>query len=268
MCDRIYCDQCVLFSAAVDSDSGREIDCQLCGAWFETRKGLSSHARAHLRHLGVSDPDAKGSPIDVLNDLIKSEDFKGRPPSLLHSERETLGETGSSDGPSPKSTATAAPATGMKQAHAPRPLGKQPSVLSPHSPPPSKKLKPHGHRLSAAASLQRKQGLSSSAYWAADAEMAPLNLCRFYQHWLLSPPLPLPLPSLVYVTWSCTLRNPGPLPFPATMSNKQQRVGEASILAHMLFLQSFFLKCILQLSQLACACAEVNSSLSGYFLHG
>nr|XP_028573057.1 protein Wiz isoform X10 [Podarcis muralis] len=160
----------------VDSDSGREIDCQLCGAWFETRKGLSSHARAHLRHLGVSDPDAKGSPIDVLNDLIKSEDFKGRPPSLLHSERETLGETGSSDGPSPKSTATAAPATGMKQAHAPRPLGKQPSVLSPHSPPPSKKLKPHGHRLSAAASLQRKQGLSSSAYWAADAEMAPLNL--------------------------------------------------------------------------------------------
>ncbi|XP_053232212.1 protein Wiz isoform X8 [Podarcis raffonei] len=160
----------------VDSDSGREIDCQLCGAWFETRKGLSSHARAHLRHLGVSDPDAKGSPIDVLNDLIKSEDFKGRPPSLLHSERETLGETGSSDGPSPKSTATAAPATGMKQAHAPRPLGKQPSVLSPHSPPPSKKLKPHGHRLSAAASLQRKQGLSSSAYWAPDAEMAPLNL--------------------------------------------------------------------------------------------
>ncbi|XP_032995500.1 protein Wiz isoform X4 [Lacerta agilis] len=163
-------------SKTVDSDSGREIDCQLCGAWFETRKGLSSHARAHLRHLGVSDPDAKGSPIDVLNDLIKSEDFKGRPPSLLHSERETLGETGSSDGPSPKSTATAAPATGMKQAHAPRPLGKQPSVLSPHSPPPSKKLKPHGHRLSAAASLQRKQGLSSSAYWAADAEMAPLNL--------------------------------------------------------------------------------------------
>ncbi|XP_060127763.1 protein Wiz isoform X3 [Zootoca vivipara] len=163
-------------SKTVDSDSGREIDCQLCGAWFETRKGLSSHARAHLRHLGVSDPDAKGSPIDVLNDLIKSEDFKGLPPSLLHSERETLGETGSSDGPSPKSTATAAPATGMKQAHAPRPLGKQPSVLSPHSPPPSKKLKPHGHRLSAAASLQRKQGLSSSAYWAADAEMAPLNL--------------------------------------------------------------------------------------------
>ncbi|XP_066470709.1 protein Wiz isoform X5 [Tiliqua scincoides] len=160
----------------VDSDSGREIDCHLCGAWFETRKGLSSHARAHLRHLGVSDPDAKGSPIDVLNDLIKNEDFKGRLSSLLPSERESLGETGSSDGPSPKSTTTATPTTGMKQAHSPRPLGKQSSVLSPHSPPPSKKLKPHGHRLSAVANLERKQGLSSNAYWASDAEMAPLNL--------------------------------------------------------------------------------------------
>ncbi|XP_058023131.1 protein Wiz isoform X5 [Ahaetulla prasina] len=162
--------------ATVDSDSGREIDCQLCGAWFETRKGLSSHARAHLRHLGVSNPDAKGSPIDVLNDLIKNEDFKGRLSSLIHSERDSLGEIGSSDGHSPKSTATATPTTGMKQAHSPRPLGKQPSILSPHSLPPSKKLKPHGHRLSLVASLQRKQGLSSSAYWASDAEMAPLNL--------------------------------------------------------------------------------------------
>ncbi|CAI9591926.1 unnamed protein product, partial [Staurois parvus] len=47
-----------------------------CGAWFETRKGLASHARAHLRHLGVADPDAKSSPIATLNALIKSEDFK------------------------------------------------------------------------------------------------------------------------------------------------------------------------------------------------
>ncbi|XP_039215466.1 protein Wiz isoform X3 [Crotalus tigris] len=160
----------------VDSESGREIDCQLCGAWFETRKGLSSHARAHLRHLGVSNPDAKGSPIDVLNDLIKNEDFKGRLSSLIRSERESLGEIGSSHGHRPKNTATATPTTGMKQAHSPRPLGKQPSILSPHSLPPSKKLKPHGHRLSLVASLQRKQGLSSSAYWASDAEMAPLNL--------------------------------------------------------------------------------------------
>ncbi|XP_074835713.1 protein Wiz isoform X2 [Carettochelys insculpta] len=160
----------------VDSDSGKEIDCQLCGAWFETRKGLSSHARAHLRHLGVNDPDAKGSPIDVLNDLIQSEDFKSRLSSLLPSERKSLVEAGSSDRPSPKSTAAATPASGMKQPPPPRPLGKQPAILSAHSLPPSKKLKPQTHRLSAEANLQRKQGLSSSAYWASDAGMSPLNL--------------------------------------------------------------------------------------------
>ncbi|XP_063304448.1 protein Wiz isoform X2 [Pelobates fuscus] len=62
----------------MDGEPGRDTDCQFCGAWFETRKGLSSHARAHLRHLGVTDPDAKGSPIAALNSLIKSEDFKKR----------------------------------------------------------------------------------------------------------------------------------------------------------------------------------------------
>ncbi|XP_073509997.1 protein Wiz isoform X2 [Phyllobates terribilis] len=60
----------------VEGETNRENDCQFCGAWFETRKGLSSHARAHLRHLGVNDPDAKGSPIAALNSLVKSEEFK------------------------------------------------------------------------------------------------------------------------------------------------------------------------------------------------
>ncbi|XP_063787727.1 protein Wiz isoform X2 [Pseudophryne corroboree] len=62
----------------MEGEPSRENDCQFCGAWFETRKGLSSHARAHLRHLGVMDPDAKGSPIAALNSLIKSEEFKKR----------------------------------------------------------------------------------------------------------------------------------------------------------------------------------------------
>lgn len=67
-----------LHFTAVEGETGRENDCQFCGAWFETRKGLSSHARAHLRHLGVNDPDAKGSPIAALNALVKSEEFKKR----------------------------------------------------------------------------------------------------------------------------------------------------------------------------------------------
>ncbi|XP_068779073.1 protein Wiz isoform X5 [Struthio camelus] len=160
----------------VDSDSGKDIDCQLCGAWFETRKGLSSHARAHLRHLGVDDPDAKGSPIDVLNDLIKSEDFKSRLASLLPSERKPLGEAGSPHKPSSKSPAAAAPTADTKPPLPPRPLRKESADLLPPSPPPAKKPKPQGHRLSAGASLRGEQGLSSSAYWASDAAMPPLNI--------------------------------------------------------------------------------------------
>ncbi|XP_055975266.1 protein Wiz isoform X2 [Sorex fumeus] len=55
----------------VDSARDRGLNCPLCGAWFETRRGLSSHARAHLRHLGASDPDAKRSPILLLHGLVR-----------------------------------------------------------------------------------------------------------------------------------------------------------------------------------------------------
>ncbi|XP_074162666.1 protein Wiz isoform X10 [Sminthopsis crassicaudata] len=133
---------------ALDSDSGRELDCQLCGAWFETRKGLSSHARAHLRHLGVSDPDAKGSPIDVLHELIKSDGFQTRLPA----EREVLAEPGRSGFSALRPSATA---------------------LSLLSPPPAKKPKP---RASGEASLRGKQDLSASIFWASDVELSPLNL--------------------------------------------------------------------------------------------
>ncbi|XP_068943056.1 protein Wiz isoform X7 [Petaurus breviceps papuanus] len=133
---------------ALDSDSGRELDCQLCGAWFETRKGLSSHARAHLRHLGVSDPDAKGSPIDVLHELIKSDGFQTRLPT----EREVLAEPGRSGLSALRPSATA---------------------LSLLSPPPAKKPKP---RASGEASLRGKQDLSASIFWASDVELSPLNL--------------------------------------------------------------------------------------------
>ncbi|XP_064136933.1 protein Wiz isoform X1 [Loxodonta africana] len=132
----------------LDSDGGRELDCQLCGAWFETRKGLSSHARAHLRHLGVSDPDAKGSPIDVLHGLIRRDGVHLRlPPG-----RGALAQPGR---PPPASAAL--------------------SLLPP--PPPAKraKLKAVG-----AASPWGKQDLSATAtagiFWASDVEPAPLNL--------------------------------------------------------------------------------------------
>ncbi|XP_075840357.1 protein Wiz isoform X4 [Microtus pennsylvanicus] len=129
----------------LDSDGGRELDCQLCGAWFETRKGLSSHARAHLRHLGVSDPDAKGSPIDVLHGLIRRDGFQIRlPPG-----RGALAQLGH-----PPSASTAL------------------SLLPP--PPPAKKAK---LKASGMAIPWGKQDLSAAGiFWASDVEPSPLNL--------------------------------------------------------------------------------------------
>ncbi|KAJ8363439.1 hypothetical protein SKAU_G00122700 [Synaphobranchus kaupii] len=89
----------------MDVDASKDIVCQLCGAWFETRKGLSSHARAHLRHFGVVDAETKGSPIDYLNQLIHTDDFKHKASSLQPEDSEGLG--GVASGLSPPSTSSA-----------------------------------------------------------------------------------------------------------------------------------------------------------------
>ncbi|KAJ8415989.1 hypothetical protein AAFF_G00380110 [Aldrovandia affinis] len=88
----------------MDVDASKDIVCQLCGAWFETRKGLSSHARAHLRHFGVVDAETKGSPIDYLNQLIHTDDFKHRAGSLRPDDPEEPG--GVSSGLSPPSSSS------------------------------------------------------------------------------------------------------------------------------------------------------------------
>uniref|UniRef100_A0A3B4V9W6 WIZ zinc finger a n=1 Tax=Seriola dumerili TaxID=41447 RepID=A0A3B4V9W6_SERDU len=63
--------------APIKLDTNDEVHvCQLCGCWYETRKGLSSHARAHLRQIGIPDSDIKGSPIDFLYQIMEEEDLK------------------------------------------------------------------------------------------------------------------------------------------------------------------------------------------------
>ncbi|KAJ0051309.1 hypothetical protein NL108_018711 [Boleophthalmus pectinirostris] len=48
------------------------IVCEVCGSFFDSRRGLANHARGHLRQLGVSEPGA--APIDLLNRLIAERD--------------------------------------------------------------------------------------------------------------------------------------------------------------------------------------------------
>lgn len=52
--------------------------CELCGFDFENRKALASHARAHLRQLGIVEwkSDGATSPIELLSELIRRDPVK------------------------------------------------------------------------------------------------------------------------------------------------------------------------------------------------
>ncbi|XP_061844156.1 protein Wiz [Nerophis lumbriciformis] len=65
--------------------------CKLCSCWYETKKGLSSHARFHLRQIGIPESEIKGSPIDFLYQIMNEDKLKSvskdrqepRPPNSL-----------------------------------------------------------------------------------------------------------------------------------------------------------------------------------------
>nr|KAF6482640.1 WIZ zinc finger [Molossus molossus] len=63
----------------------RDIRCEFCGEFFENRKGLSSHARSHLRQMGVTEWSVNGSPIDTLREILKKKSksclIKKEPPA-------------------------------------------------------------------------------------------------------------------------------------------------------------------------------------------
>lgn len=54
--------------------SPEPVMCEVCGAYFETRRGLSNHARLHLRQLGVTLSDTSGAPIELLYQVIRERD--------------------------------------------------------------------------------------------------------------------------------------------------------------------------------------------------
>ncbi|XP_071393431.1 protein Wiz [Centroberyx affinis] len=100
--------------------------CQLCGSWYETRKGLSSHARAHLRQIGLAESDTKGSPIEFLYKIMEAEDLKP-----ISSEQQEPFDLQSR----PKSST-------KRPSHlSPPPVSKEPLSSTPLQSPPSKRAK-------------------------------------------------------------------------------------------------------------------------------
>lgn len=58
--------------ANFDPDTFSVMHCEFCKAGFDTRAGLSSHARAHLRDFGITNWDITISPIHILRELFSS----------------------------------------------------------------------------------------------------------------------------------------------------------------------------------------------------
>nr|KAF6360138.1 hypothetical protein mMyoMyo1_011096 [Myotis myotis] len=75
--------------------------CEVCGACFETCKGLSSHACSQLQQLGVAESESSGALIDLLYELVKQKGLPDTPLGL------PLGLTKKSS--SPKEVVTGAP---------------------------------------------------------------------------------------------------------------------------------------------------------------
>lgn len=65
-----------------DKHGHQDPSCELCGFYFENRKALASHARAHLRQFGVTEWCVNGSPIETLSAWMRS-----RPQKVLEMHR-------------------------------------------------------------------------------------------------------------------------------------------------------------------------------------
>lgn len=69
-------------SSAANSEP---IICEVCGAYFENKRGLSSHARLHLRQLGMKATENSGSPIELLYQLIEEKNGSPKDSKTGHS---------------------------------------------------------------------------------------------------------------------------------------------------------------------------------------
>lgn len=76
--DKPATDSTTRFKKKKKNVASPDASCELCGFDFENRKALASHARAHLRQLGIMEWKADGatSPIELLSELIRNDPAK------------------------------------------------------------------------------------------------------------------------------------------------------------------------------------------------
>lgn len=98
---------CLSAAMAHETEPTRDIRCEFCGEYFENRKGLSSHARSHLRQMGITEWSVNGSPIDTLREVMHKRGVEPSSDQGVKKESsqgasspswENTGGTGSSEG--------------------------------------------------------------------------------------------------------------------------------------------------------------------------
>lgn len=182
--------------AASGSEPVRDIRCEFCGEYFENRKGLSSHARSHLRQMGVTEWSVNGSPIDTLREILKR---RAQPrgaapnpagPGQKAMAKSLLGAMGPLEPRGPGELHI--PGLAKKVQQAGSPLGQSPTSSPPPTArkmfpglsPPSlqKKLKQDQLRVEIKREMM-SGGLHGDPHpsdraWSPREEMSPLNLCK------------------------------------------------------------------------------------------
>lgn len=119
--------------------TSEDCTCILCGEEFENRKGLASHARSHLRQIGVVDLLGKSSAIDTIQELVSSGVLEATYP------------------PSSSAEPCLAPASPTEQALSPAPGQSQaPLASTSFSPSPTKKI--HSPQTSVNRAPKAKKG--------------------------------------------------------------------------------------------------------------
>ena len=175
------------FNSLILGEPPKEIGCEFCGEYFENRKGLSSHARSHLRQMGITEWSVNGSPIDTLREIITR---RGLPCALPLKPHKT--PPPSSPGP-PRSPVAASsspsatlfsrlPFAFARPSSPPQPaVSKSSSALPASSNGLTLKLKPEPVQLEVTSpgTVGKSGGFSSESHnssWSSSDNVFPLNL--------------------------------------------------------------------------------------------
>nr|XP_014336424.1 PREDICTED: protein Wiz [Bos mutus] len=187
------------YGDASGPEPARDIRCEFCGEFFENRKGLSSHARSHLRQMGVTEWYVNGSPIDTLREILKrrTQSRPGGPPNPSGPSPKALAKVVSSGGPGSSLEARSpadlhlSPLAKKLPPPPGSPLGHSPTVSPPptarkmfpglSSPSLPKKLKPEQMRVEIKremlpGALHGEPHPSEGPWVAPREDMTPLNL--------------------------------------------------------------------------------------------